>query len=218
MRANKPEALVYLVDDEYAVRDSLALLIESAGLTVRSFASALDFLDNYDQEQPGCLLLDVRMPTMSGLELQVELARREIAIPIIFISGHAGIPDSAKAFRAGAVDFLEKPFDNELLLARIAEALKKDLADREQRIESRKIQNLLDHLTAREQEVLSLIVSGHSNKSVAKILDISNRTVEAHRANIMEKTQVNSLAELMMRIAHADMLNDAFDFLPKAGH
>ena len=218
MRANKPEALVYLVDDEYAVRDSLALLIESSGMTVRSFASALEFLDNYDPLQPGCLLLDVRMPAMSGLELQVELARREIVVPIIFISGHAGIPDSAKAFRAGAVDFLEKPFDNELLLQRIAEAIKKDLADREQRSEYRKIQNLLDYLTAREQEVLALIVSGHSNKAVAKILDISNRTVEAHRANIMEKTQVNSLAELMMKIAHADMLNDTFDFLPKARH
>jgi RNA polymerase sigma factor (sigma-70 family) len=218
MRGNKPESLVYLVDDEYAVRDSLALLIESAGLTVRSFASALDFLNDYDPLQPGCLLLDVRMPTMSGLELQVELARREIAIPIIFISGHAGIPDSAKAFRAGAVDFLEKPFDNGLLLERIAEAIKKDFADREQRIEHHKIQNILDHLTAREQEVLSLIVSGHSNKAMAKILGISNRTVEAHRARIMEKTQANSLAELMAMIAHVDMLKDTFDFLPKAGH
>jgi RNA polymerase sigma factor (sigma-70 family) len=218
MRGNKPESLVYLVDDEYAVRDSLALLIESAGLTVRSFASALDFLNDYDPLQPGCLLLDVRMPTMSGLELQVELARREIAIPIIFISGHAGIPDSAKAFRAGAVDFLEKPFDNGLLLERIAEAIKKDFADREQRIEHHKIQNILDHLTAREQEVLSLIVSGHSNKAMAKILGISNRTVEAHRARIMEKTQANSLAELMAMIAHVDMLKDTFDFLSKAGH
>jgi len=218
MRGNKPESLVYLVDDEYAVRDSLALLIESAGLTVRSFASALDFLNDYDPLQPGCLLLDVRMPTMSGLELQVELARREIAIPIIFISGHADIPDSAKAFRAGAVDFLEKPFDNGLLLERIAEAIKKDFADREQRIEHHKIQNILDHLTAREQEVLSLIVSGHSNKAMAKILGISNRTVEAHRARIMEKTQANSLAELMAMIAHVDMLKDTFDFLPKAGH
>ena len=218
MRSAKPEALVYLVDDEYAVRDSLALLIESAGLTVISFASALDFLNNYDPRQPSCLLLDVRMPTMSGLELQGELARREMVIPIIFISGHAGIPDSAKAFRAGAVDFLEKPFDNGLLLERIAEAIKKDLTYREQFVEYRKIQNRLDHLTAREQEVLPLIISGHSNKEMAKILDISNRTVEAHRASIMEKTQVNSLAELMAMIAQVGRLNDTFDFLPKAGH
>ena len=207
MSANKPEAVIYLVDDEYAVRDSLALLIESTGQTVRSFESALDFLNGYEPTQPGCLLLDVRMPTMSGLELQSELLRREIAIPIIFISGHAGIPDSAKAFRAGAVDFLEKPFNNELLLERIAEAINKDLEARELLLEQRKIQALLDHLTAREQEVLSLIVSGHANKSVAKVLDISIRTVEAHRASIQEKMQVHSLVELMMLVTHADMLH-----------
>ena len=207
MSANKPEAVIYLVDDEYAVRDSLALLIESTGQTVRSFESALDFLNGYEPTQPGCLLLDVRMPTMSGLELQSELLRREIAIPIIFISGHAGIPDSAKAFRAGAVDFLEKPFNNELLLERIAEAINKDLAAREQLLEQRKLQKLLDHLTAREQEVLSLVISGHANKSVAKLLEISIRTVEAHRASIKEKMQVHSIVELMALVTHADGLH-----------
>ncbi len=207
MSANKPEAVIYLVDDEYAVRDSLALLIESTGQTVRSFESALDFLNGYEPTQPGCLLLDVRMPTMSGLELQSELLRREIAIPIIFISGHAGIPDSAKAFRAGAVDFLEKPFNNELLLERIAEAINKDLAARELLLEQRRIQALLDHLTPREQEVLSLVVSGHANKEVAKLLDISIRTVEAHRASIKEKMQAHSLVELMVLVTHADMLH-----------
>ena len=207
MSANKPEAVIYLVDDEYAVRDSLALLIESTGQTVRSFESALDFLNGYEPTQPGCLLLDVRMPTMSGLELQSELLRREIAIPIIFISGHAGIPDSAKAFRAGAVDFLEKPFNNELLLERIAEAINKDLAARELLLEQRRIQALLDHLTPREQEVLSLVVSGHANKEVAKLLDISIRTVEAHRASIKEKMQVHSIVELMALVTHADGLH-----------
>jgi len=123
---NKSEALVYLVDDEFAVRDSLTLLIESTGQAVRGFAAAEDFLNNYDPEQPGCLLLDVRLPSMNGLDLQSELLSREISIPIIFISGHAGVSDSAKAFRAGAVDFLEKPFDNTTLMERIAEALKKD--------------------------------------------------------------------------------------------
>ena len=148
------------------------------------------------------------MPTMSGLELQGELLRREISIPIIFISGHAGIPDSAKAFRAGAVDFLEKPFDNEMLLARIDEAIKKDIASKEQLIEYREIQNRLDHLTAREKEVLSLIVRGHSNKEMAKMLDISNRTIEAHRASIMEKMHANSLAELMLTVTLPEILND----------
>jgi RNA polymerase sigma factor (sigma-70 family) len=208
MSINKPGTLVYLVDDEFSVRDSLALLIESTGQSVRSFESAEAFLNNYDPEQPGCLLLDVRMPSMSGLELQGELLKREIFIPIIFISGHAGIPDSAKAFRAGAVDFLEKPFDNEILLERIDEAIKKDIASREQFIEHREIQNRLDHLTLREQEVLSLIVRGHSNKEIAKILDISNRTVEAHRASIMEKMQVKSFAELMVLATHSEILND----------
>ena len=208
MSINKPGTLVYLVDDEFSVRDSLALLIESTGQSVRSFESAEAFLNNYDPEQPGCLLLDVRMPSMSGLELQGELLKREIFIPIIFISGHAGIPDSAKAFRAGAVDFLEKPFDNEILLERIDEAIKKDIASREQFIEHREVQNRLDHLTLREQEVLSLIVRGHSNKEIARILDISNRTVEAHRASIMEKMQVKSLAELMVLATHSEMLND----------
>jgi RNA polymerase sigma factor (sigma-70 family) len=208
LSANKSDTLVYLVDDEFSVRDSLTLLIESTGQTVKSFASAEAFLDNYDPKKPGCLLLDVRMPSMSGLELQDELLRREISIPIIFISGHAGIPESAKAFRAGALDFLEKPFDNEKLLERIEEAIKKDIASREQAIEYRKIQNRLEHLTVREQEVLSLIACGHPNKEMARILDISNRTVEAHRASIMEKMQVNSLAELLVIVTHSEMLND----------
>jgi two-component system response regulator FixJ len=208
MSRYKPDALVYLVDDEFAVRDSLALLIESTGQTVRSFASAEALLNNYDPEQPGCLLLDVRMPSMSGLELQGELLRKEISIPIIFISGHAGIPDSAKAFRAGAVDFLEKPFDNEILLERIEEAIKKDIASREQFVEHCEIQDRLNHLTVREQEVLFLIVKGLSNKEMARILDISNRTVEAHRASVMEKMHVNSLAELMVMVTHSEILID----------
>ena len=208
MSSTKPDALVYLVDDEFAVRDSLTLMIESTGQTVRSFESAGAFLNNYDSKHPGCLLLDVRMPSMSGLELQSELLAKEISIPIIFISGHARIPDSAKAFRAGAVDFLEKPFDNEILLERIAEAIKKDIASREQLVEHLKIQNRLDSLTVREQEVLSLIVKGHSNKEMAKMLDISNRTIEAHRARIMEKMQAESLADLMMMVAHSEKLND----------
>ena len=145
---------------------------------------------------------------MSGLELQDELLRREISIPIIFISGHAGIPESAKAFRAGALDFLEKPFDNEKLLERIEEAIKKDIASREQLNEYREIQNRLDHLTVREKEVLALIVSGHPNKETARILNISNRTVEVHRARIMEKMQAESLTELTMMAAQCEILND----------
>ena len=208
MSNTKPAAVVYLVDDEFAVRDSLTLLIESTGQTVRSFASAEAFLNSYDPEQPGCLLLDVRMPTMSGLELQNELLRRAISIPIIFISGHAGIPDSAKAFRAGAVDFLEKPFNNELLLERIDEAIKLDIESRKQLDEHCKRQQLLDHLTTREKEVLSQIVRGLSNKEIARVMDISNRTVEAHRASMMEKLQVKRLSELIVLATHSELEND----------
>ncbi len=198
--------LVYLVDDEYAIRDSLTLLIESTGQKVRSFDSAEAFLNNYDAEQPGCLLLDVRMPSMTGHELQAELLARGISIPIIFISGHADIPDSAKAFRAGAVDFLEKPFNNEMLLERINEAIQKDVTFREEFVKKRRIQDRIDHLTNREKEVLGLIVKSHSNKESAKILNISNRTVDVHRASIMEKMQAENVAELITMVMYCEAL------------
>lgn len=208
MNNSEHDVVVYLVDDEFAVRDSLTLLIESAGPSVRSFESAESFLNNYDPDQPGCLLLDVRMPSMSGLELQDELLRRKISIPIIFISGHAGIPDSAKAFRTGAVDFLEKPFDNKILLERIKEAIKKDIESRKELTQQREISNRHDNLTVREQEVMSLIVRGLSNKDTARKMDISTRTVEVHRARIMEKMQAASLADLMIMARHCKILDD----------
>jgi len=207
MRSTNTTPVVYLVDDEFAIRDSLTLLIESTGQTIKSFESAEAFLQNYDPEQPGCLLLDVRMPLMSGHELQNELLNKGICIPIIFISGHADIPDSAKAFRAGAVDFLEKPFDNEVLLERIDEALKKDVAFREERVKKRRIQERIDHLTTREKEVLGLIVKSHSNKESAKILNISNRTVDVHRASIMEKMQAENIAELITMVMYCEFPN-----------
>ncbi|MDD5462398.1 MAG: response regulator [Methylococcales bacterium] len=202
MNNNEHDVVVYLVDDEFAVRDSLSLLIESAWFPVKSFESAESFLDHYDPAQAGCLLLDVRMPSMSGLELQDELLRRNISIPIIFISGHAGIPDSAKAFRTGAVDFLEKPFDNKILMERIKEAIKKDVDIRKELTQQREIVTRLDNLTTREQEVMSLIVRGLSNKDAARKMDISPRTVEVHRARIMEKMQAASLADLMIMAKH----------------
>jgi two-component system response regulator FixJ len=208
MSINKTDPLVYVVDDEFAVRDSLTLLIESNGQAVRSFASAEAFLNDYSPDQAGCLLLDIRMPTMSGLELQDELNKRDICIPIIFISGHARIPDSAHAFRAGAVDFLEKPFDNATLMERIAEALKKDKENREQRTESLDLQNHLSSLTVREKKVLSLIIIGDSNKEIGKKIGISNRTVEAHRARIMEKMQAENLVDLMRMTTRFGILND----------
>lgn len=204
MSIDNSTPVVYLVDDEFAIRDSLALLIESTGQTVRSFESAEEFLNNYIPDQPGCLLLDVRMPLMTGHELQAELINRGINIPIIFISGHADIADSAKAFRSGAVDFLEKPFDNEILLERINEAIKKDIVYREESTKKRRIQDRIDHLTSREKEVLGLIVKSHSNKESAKILNISNRTVDVHRASIMEKMQAENVAELITMVMYCE--------------
>ncbi len=207
MSVNNSTPVIYLVDDEFAIRDSLTLLIESTGQTVRSFDSAEAFLNDYDPAHPGCLLLDVRMPLMSGHDLQNELLNRNISIPIIFISGHADIADSAKAFRAGAVDFLEKPFDNGVLLERINEAVKKDIVFREERVKKRRIQDRIDHLTAREKEVLGLIVKSHSNKESAKILNISNRTVDVHRASIMEKMQAENVAELITMVMYCEAPN-----------
>jgi len=201
---NNSKPVVYLVDDEFSIRDSLTLLIESTGQIVKSFESAEAFLNNYDPEHPACLLLDVRMPLMSGHDLQNELLSRNIIIPIIFISGHADIADSAKAFRAGAVDFLEKPFDNDVLLERINEAIKKDVAYREELVKKRRIQDRIDHLTTREKEVLGLIIKSHSNKESAKILNISNRTVDVHRASIMEKMQAENVAELITMVMYCE--------------
>jgi two-component system, LuxR family, response regulator FixJ len=206
MAGTPPKTLVYLVDDDFSIRDSLSLLIESTGQAVKCFESADDFLNNFDPDQAGCLILDVRMPSMTGLELQEELARRDFAIPIIFISGHADVPDSSKAFRAGAVDYMEKPFDSELLLVRMQEAIQKDLDTRVQLAEKRKLKKRLSQLTPREREVYVLIVKGLSNKEVAKHLNISNRTIDVHRSKIMEKMEAEDLSELTVMAMHCGLI------------
>jgi RNA polymerase sigma factor (sigma-70 family) len=192
-----PQPIVFLVDDDEAVRDSLSMSLEMAGLRVEGFASAPAFLDAYDPARPGCLVLDVRMPDMSGLELQEILAARRINIPIIFITGHGDVPMSVKAVKAGAVDFLEKPFKKEVLLERIHEALAQDMQARQDEAQRRQLKDLLAHLTPREQEVMALVVGGRSNKEIARQLDISPRTVETHRARIMEKMGAESLPDLV---------------------
>lgn len=206
MDVERQEAIVYLVDDEFIIRDALTLLLETSGFSVRGFADARAFLAAYDPATPGCLLLDVRMPTMGGLELQEELIKRDLDLPIIFISGHAEVADSAKAFRAGAIDFLEKPFDHGVLLERLREGIAKDIHARDQKAAKQALRQRLLQLTPREMEVLQLIISSHSNKESAKILRVSNRTVDAHRARIMEKLQADSLAELMRIAMQCDLL------------
>ena len=196
---NKQDINIVVIDDEFVIRDALNLLLESAGFKkVKTYNSAKSFLEHFDLEQPTCLVLDVRMPHMSGLELQNVLAERAAAMPIIFISGHADIPVSSKAFRAGAVDFLEKLFDNEVLLKRINEAVDKLLFNWSEAQENKQILKCYGRLTEREQEVFMLIVHNHSTKEVAKIMEISHHTIDTHRAHIMDKMQADSLNSLII--------------------
>lgn len=194
MTESKSEPLVYIVDDDISVRDSLRLLIESTGRIVKCFDSAISFLNNYNHEQPGCLILDIWMPGMTGLEMQQELEKRRVAIPIIFISGLTTIPVASMAFRAGAVDFFEKPLDCELLLIRIEEEIQKFSGSYD---EKRKFTLLLDTLTPKEKEVYKLVVKGLSNKEIAKALGNNHRTLESYRAKIMKKLQVKNLHEMI---------------------
>jgi len=194
------DAVIYLVDDEPIILDSLAILLKTTRLKTVSYKSAEDFLNNYCPNQAGCLVLDLKMPIINGHELQHELSERNIRIPIIFISGNAKILDAANAFKGGAVDFLEKPFDPNQLIECILSAIKKDIENRKQQLEKEKTQELFNSLSIREKEILLLIVNNYSSKEAGKKLDISYRTVEAHRAHIMEKMQIKSVTELVATI------------------
>jgi two-component system response regulator FixJ len=191
------ESTVFLVDDDQAVRDALVLLMETEHLNTESFDSAEAFLDACDPDRPGCLVLDVRMPGMSGIKLQEELAARGIVIPIIFLTGHADVSMSAQAFRSGAIDFMEKPFEENVLLERIQEAIRLDQSNRKALDKQVKAESRLASLTPREVEIMWLIVAGKANKEIAAELDLSHRTVESHRGRIMEKTGARSLPDLV---------------------
>ena len=191
------ESTVFLVDDDQAVRDALVLLLETAQFNAESFDSAEAFLDACDPDRPGCLVLDVRMPGMSGIKLQEELAARGIVIPIIFLTGHADVSMSVQAFRSGAIDFMEKPFDENILLERIQEAIRLDQSNREALDKQANAESRLASLTRREDEIMWLIVAGKANKQIAAELDLSHRTVESHRGRIMEKTGARSLPDLV---------------------
>ncbi|NIP72958.1 MAG: response regulator transcription factor [Gammaproteobacteria bacterium] len=198
----KPEAVIYVVDDDEPIRKSLHLLMKSAGYTSRCCASAHEFLECHDASRPGCLVLDVRMPGMSGLELQEMLRETGIAIPVIIMTGHGDIPMAVRAMKAGALDFIEKPFDNQLLLNRIAQALEEAADERERWQAAMEAAELLDRLTPRERETMDLLVEGKLNKQIAADLGISVRTVEAHRAKIMEKLDARSLSDLVRLSMH----------------
>jgi two-component system, LuxR family, response regulator FixJ len=192
-----PEPIVFVVDDDRAMRESLRWLLESVGLTVRTYSTAADFLREYEPSQPGCLVLDVRMPGMSGLDLQADLVRRGAGLPTIVVTGHAEVPMAVRAVKAGAVDFIEKPFSDQLLLDRVRQALEIDRLEREVRRRREEARRRLESLTTREREVLALVAAGKANKEIAADLGLSPKTVEVHRSHVMSKMAVDSLAELI---------------------
>lgn len=193
-------ATVFVVDDDEAMRSSMAWLIESEGLRVETFDSAQSFLAACYPGRAGCLLLDVRMPGMSGLELQEHLRHRQMRLPVIIITGHGDVPMAVRAMKAGAVDFIEKPFDDETLLATIQRALELDAYQRSQQAGRAEIAARLAQLTPREHEVMLMVTDGMSNKEIANELGVSAKTVEAHRARVMEKMEARSLAELVRMV------------------
>ncbi|HZH57805.1 response regulator transcription factor [Yanghanlia caeni] len=197
MTNTQATSTIFIVDDDEAVRDSLRWLLEANGYRVKSFSGAEEFLQAYDPDQVGVLIADVRMPGMSGLELQEALIARQAPIPIVFITGHGDVPMAVSTMKKGAVDFLEKPF-NESDLREIVARMLEDAAERVNQARARRDQQaVLSRLTAREQQVLERIVAGRLNKQIAGDLNISIKTVEAHRANIMEKLEVTTVADLM---------------------
>lgn len=198
----RSDITVYVVDDDEAVRHSLELLLQSVGRTVKTFASAQNFLDNYDASKPGCLILDVRMPEIGGLELQRMLNEQRISIPTIIITGHGDVPLAVRAMKAGAVDVIEKPFNDQTLLDSIEKATEKSEEIHESNNSRIKYQRNVEQLSPREREVMELLVIGKGSKEIAARLSISPKTVDVHRVHIMEKMGVRTVVELTHLTLH----------------
>ena len=194
---NEIAPTVFLIDDDQAVRDAVGLLLRATGLIVESFASATDFLKSDGIRRPGCLLLDVRMPGMSGLDLQKQMQEQGHHIPIIFMTGHGDIPMATRAMKAGAFDFIEKPFQGQVLLARIREALERDARELRRQAQRSEAAARLARLSPREREILERVAAGQYNKVIAAELGISLSTVEIHRKRVMEKLEADSLSDLI---------------------
>jgi len=188
---------VFVVDDDEPVRDSIAMLLDTVDIPCQTFATAQAFLDGYDKSSGGCLVLDIRMPGISGLELQERLIAEQAPIPIVFITGHGDIPMAVDAMKKGAVDFIRKPFRDQELLDRIHEALSVDAGQRSAHATLEEVRNKIDTLTPREHEVFERVAEGQANKVVAIDLGISERTVEIHRSQVMRKAEARTLADLV---------------------
>jgi RNA polymerase sigma factor (sigma-70 family) len=199
------EASVFIVDDDPLIRNALEQLIKSVGLKPSTYSSAQEFLENDFPDEPCCLILDIRMPGLSGLDLQDELAKKGLIIPIIFITGHGTVPMSVRAMKAGAVDFLQKPFEDQALLDAINKAVDQNRQTRMDQAEMREIKRRVESLTPREHEVLVLVTAGMLNKQIAYHLKMSENTVKTHRAKIMKKMKVESLADLVRITEKADI-------------
>ncbi len=195
---------VFIVDDEPDVRASLSMLIKSVGLKPEIYESPQEYLDTYDPDRSGCLVLDMRMPGMSGLHLQEKLASMGLHPPIIMISGHGQIPNAVQALKGGAIDFLQKPIDDQLLLDRIQQALKLDTENRKKHDIGNELQSRYATLTPRERQVMGGVIAGKLNKIIAGELNVSTRTIEIHRANLMEKMQAKSLSALVKMSANVE--------------
>lgn len=204
---NERDAVLFVIDDDDAMRRSLVYLFDSAGWRVASFESAHDFLDRYDGHVPGCLVLDVRMPLMSGLELQQTLKDHGVHLPIIFLTGHGDLAMAVQAMKTGACDFLEKPCKDQVLLDAVTRAVQRSIEECRISTQTRTAQTALATLTAREREVAELMAAGKPNKIIARELAISDKTVQVHRHNTMEKLGVHSVAEITHLLIEA-----------KAGH
>src|SRR5579872_564223 len=194
---NAREPIVYVVEDDEALRSLVRALTQSIGVASRDFPSANKFLEHYDPRQPGCLVLDIFMPGMSGLELQDELNRRGAVIPVIFMTGHADVASAVAAVRHGAFNYLQKPFSNSELIANVRQALELDHRNRQMLAQHDAIRDRLASLTAREREVLELIVRGLASKVMAEEMGLSKRTVELHRSRVMDKMGAGSIAQLV---------------------
>jgi len=197
MSDNSPKQQVYIIDDDEAVRDSMSMLLDSADISHRCFNSADEFFTQHDHSQRGCLVLDIRMPGMTGLELQQRLGAIGSSLPIIFITGHGDVPMAVEAMRQGALDFLRKPVNEENFLDRIQHALDQESGNWYQRLDHEQSQQRISSLTEREREVFQLVAEGLANKAIAGDLGISERTVEVHRSQVMKKLGAKTLAQLV---------------------